>query len=115
MGAMDLLIEAQTLFVTDADMGTSELISYTHKSGLVIPELRCFVGDTEFHKRDKDDATKNQTSFSSLVLSEDPTNQDTITYDGKIYKVRSWEKSMDLFIIHTDNNKRKSTSSRNFK
>jgi len=114
MSARDLLDKTRAKFV-DASTAPTRAIVYTRNRDLLDIPLNSFVSGIEFNQDDEDSKKVNRITCRTLILDEEPTPLDTITYDGKIYKVRNWDKSGNAYTVEAENAKRNKVSSRKFK
>ncbi len=98
--AIDLLKKTQSEFTASTTLGVSEPIDYFHKQEAFSVSTRAFVSSNIYN-----DLKKNiritESKFSSLELDYEPTENDEITYDGKIYRVREWEQAIGRYVVYT--------------
>jgi len=114
MSVRDLIDSTRASFVASTSAPTRAIIYKRNRDSLEIP-LNSFVSGVEFNQEEKDDKKVNRISCRTLILEEEPTYLDTLTYDGKIYKVRKWDKTGSAYTVEAENAKRNKVSSRNFK
>jgi len=114
MNARDLMDQTRLAFV-DADTSPTRAIVYTRSSDSSEIPLNSFVSSGQFNQDEADDKKVNIITCAGLILEQEPTAQDTITSDGKIYKVREWSKSGNTYMVQAENAKRNKVSSRTFK
>ncbi len=100
MKAMDLLRQSQKEFTDSETLGVSEPIDYFHRKDVSSEPIRAFVSSNV-----RNDLKKNiriiESKFSSLELNLDPVENDEITYEGKVYKVKDWEQSQGRWVVYT--------------
>jgi hypothetical protein len=113
MNARDLLDQTREAFV-NANTSPSRAIVYKRKSDSTEIPLNSFVSSGQFNQDEADDKKVNSITCAGLILEEEPTPQDTITSDGKIYNVRQWSKSGNTYMVEATT-KRNKVSSRSFK
>ena len=114
MSVRDLIDKTQKNFVNSTSAPTRAVVYTRNSDSLVIP-LNAFVDEVEFNQDDKDSKRVNRISFRGLILTQEPTFLDTITYDGKIYKVRRWTKVGDIYSVEAENAKQNKMATRSFK
>lgn len=114
MSGIGLLKKTQKAFVQNQNLGVSEPIVYTHKESLLVENVFAFVESANYNSSNKE-KKQNDIIFSNVILQEDPIKLDTISYDNKIWNVREWYKSLDMYVIICDNQKRNKVSDRVFK
>ena len=112
---MDLLKSSQATFVQSESMSASETIAYTHNSGTTIAELRVFVGEEDFHKKEKGSKTANSIMIHNVILSEAPTALDKFVRNGLTYQVREWQFNIGMYIIVGENKKRNRVNTTTFR
>ena len=100
MKAMDLLKQSQQEFTDSTTLGVSESIHYYYKSIGLRENVRAFVSSNIYNDKKKN-VRVIESKFSSLELSEEPSENDEIIYDDAIYKVKDWEKAMGRYVIYT--------------
>lgn len=100
MAAIDLLKKSQRAFTDSETLGVSESIHYFHKEEGLRANIRAFVSSDIYNDKKKNVRLFNS-KFSSLELDYPPMENDEITYDGKIYKVKDWEQAMGRYVIYT--------------
>lgn len=97
---MDLLKQTQSDFTDSETLGVGEPINYYHKKDTTSENIRAFVSSNIYN-----DKTKNirviESKFSSLGLQYPPAENDEITYDGGVYKVKDWEQSHGRYVVYT--------------
>lgn len=114
MDARDLMDQARSTFV-NANTSPTRAIVYKRKSDDLEIPLNSFVSSGQFNQDETDDKKVNRITCAGLILEEEPTAQDTLTFDGKIYNVREWSKSGNTYMVEAENAKRNKVSSRSFK
>jgi len=114
MRVRDLIDSTRESFV-NSDNAPTRAIVYTRNSDSLAIPLNAFVSNIEFNQDDKDDKKVNRISCRTLILEQEPTYLDTISYDGKVYKVRQWDKIGNAYSVEAENAKRNKVSSRKFK
>lgn len=124
MNLSDLLAETQANFVGDPEMSVSESIYYTHSIQGELGGIFAFPEMGDYNAKEKE-KTLNEIKFSNVILKtldndenpiyHEPTKNDTIIYDNKVWSVRWWQKSSNMYTIIADNKKRNKVSSRSFK
>ena len=103
---MELHLSSQKKFVSSPSLSLSEPIDYTHVSGRVVKGLRVFADETDFNDSTREKGVQNTLSIFNVVLDEEPTNHDTISYLGKIFTVKEWAFSDGMWMIQSINSKR---------
>jgi len=114
MNARDLMDQTRATFV-NADTSPTRAIIYTRVSDSLEIPLNSFVSSGQFNQNEADDKKVNSITCAGLILEQEPTAQDTIISDGKIYIVREWRKSGNTYMVQAENAKRNKVSSRSFK
>jgi len=114
MSVRDLIDEVREAFVNSEDAPTRAVV-YIRNSDLVETSLNAFVNGIEFNQEEKDDKKVNRISFRGLILEQEPTYLDTVTYNSKVYKVRTWDKIGNTYSVEAENAKRNKVTSRKFK
>ena len=100
MATIDLLKKAQQEFTDSTTLGVSEPIYYFHKEEGLGGNIRAFVSSNIYNDKKKN-IRVIESKFSSLELDYEPTENDEITYDGKIYKVKDWEQTIGRYVLYT--------------
>lgn len=113
MSLLNLLAKTQQDFVTNENLGTSELIEYKHSLTDTVETVRAFCDTSDYNYKERD-KTLNEIRFSNVLLTDMPSKTDLITYDGLSWNVRTWSKSLGMYTIVCDNDKRNKVSSRSF-
>ncbi|RLB71196.1 MAG: hypothetical protein DRH04_02200 [Deltaproteobacteria bacterium] len=98
MTAIQLLKKTQQDHTNSENLGLGEDISYLHKHTGTVDTTRAFVSNNIFNDL-KTDIRTNEVLFSSILLTEEPKENDVITYNGLEYRVRLWEKQIDRYEI----------------
>ena len=114
MSVRDLIDSTRTAFV-NSDNAPTRAIVYTRNSDSLAIPLNAYVSGIEFNQDEKDDKKVNRISCRTLILEQEPTYLDIITYEGKTYKVRSWDKIGNVYTVEAENAKRNKVSPRKFK
>ena len=114
MSARELLDKTREAFV-DSDSATTRAIVYTRNSDLLEIPLNSFVSGIEFNQDDDDKKTVNRISCRTLILEQEPSKLDTVTYNGIIYKVRTWDNVGNVYTVEAENAKRNKIASSKFK
>ena len=112
MSAIDLLEKTQTAFVQSSLLGTSETIIYTHKTSLVKETIKVFADTNNYNKSEKGNVKTDEITFTNVILEEEPAYNDTVVYNGDLYKVKNWEYQMNKWIIYADGNRHHTGSRR---
>ncbi len=95
---MALLQKTQTDF-TDSDvLGVGEPIEYFHKKTFTSEDVRAFVSD-DIYNNPSSKTRVSESVFSSVLLDFPPEENDEITYDDRVYKVKVWTQSQNRYII----------------
>ena len=98
--AIDLLKKAQSDFTLSDSLGVSEPITYLHKGSAVSVDTKAFITGNVYNDRAKN-ISEVESEFYSVDLPEDPSENDEITYDGKVYRVQNWEKYLGRYTLYT--------------
>ncbi len=100
MNAMDLLKKTQSDFTDSETLGVSEPIYYYHKADTIGENIRAFTSSNIYNDKKKN-IRVIESKFSSLGLEYPPAENDEITYNGKVYKVKDWEQSHGRYVVYT--------------
>ncbi len=98
MNARDLLDQTRETFV-NANTSPTRSIVYTRTSDDVAIPLNSFVGGGLFNKKEKEKLEDYQ-AFSGLKLDNKPQVNDTVTYDGELFKVQRYIKLGTLWTVY---------------
>jgi len=66
--------------------GAGELVEYKHKDSGLIESVKCYP-QTEIDEAITTEHISNTIVFRSLFLEEKPLKNDTISYDGVVWKI----------------------------
>jgi len=86
-------------WVANANIAPTRTVVYTRASDDFSTTLDCFVGGGVFNKEEKDKLEDYQ-SFKALNLTQTPTVNDTVLYDGETFKVKRWTKLGTLYNVY---------------
>lgn len=113
MRGRDLLDTTRAKWM-QSDEVPSRSIVYTRSSDTLAIPLEALVSGNEFNQDGKDDKKFIGVTFRSLILEREPTKTDTISYNGRTYHVREWDKNGNGYSVVADSEKRNKVSSRDF-
>lgn len=98
MAARDLMDSTRSSWV-DSDSAPTREVMYTRTSDdFAYPPLNSFVGGGKFNEEEKDKLEEHQ-SFGGLKLTEKPQVNDTVLYDGELFKVQRYMKFGELYQV----------------
>ena len=113
MVARDLIDKTRANFVNSASSPTRAVVYIRASDSLDIP-LNAYVSGTEFNQDDRDGKKVNKISCRTLILEQEPTKLDTITYDSIVYNVVMWDKAGNSYTVEAENKKRNKVTTRKF-
>ena len=98
MNMRALMDQTREDWVENSEVSPTRSIVYTRTSDDVVAVLNSFVGGGQFNKEEIDKLEDNQ-SFSGLKLDQKPVVNDTVSYDGEVYKVKRYTKLGSLWTV----------------
>ena len=99
MNARDLMDATRESWVSDDAISPTRSIVYKRTSDDVEVTINSFVGGGNFNKEEKD-TIENYESFSALNLTQKPQINDTVTYNGDVFKVKRYAKLGSLYTVY---------------
>jgi len=100
MAIRDMHDKIRVKIMTNSDMFPTRTIVYK-PYGLSDISLQSTIGSGTFNKIEKEKLAEMQ-SFGSLILSQKPTNKDTVTYDDTTFIVQRTEKLGQLYVVYCE-------------
>lgn len=85
-------------WIANPDIAPTRTITYTRDSDDVSVVIDAFIGGGQFNQEEKDKLEDYQ-SFTGLNLEQKPKVNDTVSYDGEVYKVKRYNKLGTLWTV----------------
>ena len=98
MNARALIDKRREAWVSNPRTSPTRSVTYTRTSDDVAVVLNSFVGGGVFNDEEKKKLEDHQ-SFSGLKLDQKPQVNDTVTYDGEVFKVKRYTKLGSLWTV----------------
>jgi len=101
MNTRDLIDRTRASYVNSSSAPIRAIV-YVRSSDDLEISLNSFVKDVEFNQDEKGAGKASRISCRALILEKKPTKLDTIVYDGETYKVKTWRKRGNSYVVEAD-------------